>query len=354
MCIRDRSNMDQFYMDIASSIQSLTEEILFKIVKNLSETFKTENLCLAGGVALNCVATGKLENYKFFKNIWIQPAAGDAGGALGAALTFWHDKNGLNNERDLSEKKLDSMQGAYLGPSFTNNEIKEILLKNNINFVQLSKKQKIEIAAELLKQGKFIGWFQGRMEFGPRALGNRSILANPLLDTTQKSLNLKIKYRESFRPFAPAILFEEVDKWFVDARKSQYMGFVKEITKDKRFNLKDGDSQKTGKELLYIRRSIVPAITHIDYSARLQTVHKETNRLFYDLINQFYKITNCPILVNTSFNVRGQPIVCSPFDALECFLGTELDYLIIEDFMIAKKDNIDKVIKNFEKRYKLD
>ena len=223
--------------------------------------------------------------------------------------------------------------------------------ENNFNVKEVA----VEEVAELIANGEVVARFSGNpMEFGARALGNRSILANPLLDTTQKSLNLKIKYRESFRPFAPAILFEEVDKWFVDARKSQYMGFVKEITKDKRFNLKDGDSQKTGKELLYIRRSIVPAITHVDYSARLQTVHKETNRLFYDLINQFYKITNCPILVNTSFNVRGQPIVCSPFDALECFLGTELDYLIIEDFMIAKKDNIDKVIKNFEKRYKLD
>ena len=246
------------------------------------------------------------------------------------------------------------MQGSYLGPSFTNKAIKEILIKNNINFVKVSKIEKTKKVAELLQKGKFVGWFQGRMEFGPRALGNRSILANPLLDTTQKSLNLKIKYRENFRPFAPAILFEEVDNWFVNAKKSQYMGFVKEIRKDKRLNLKDEDSKKTGKELLYKKKSIVPAITHVDYTARLQTVHKETNPLFYDLINQFYKITNCPILVNTSFNIRGQPIVCSPYEALECFLGTELDYLVIEDFMISKKDNTDKVIKNFEKRYTLD
>ena len=351
---KPESIMDQFYIDIAASIQSLTEEILFKIVSNLSKTFRTDNLCLAGGVALNCVATGKLENSKIFKNIWIQPAAGDAGGALGAALTFWHDKNGLNKARIVSNNTFDSMQGSYLGSSFTNKEIEKILLKNNINFIYLSKKEKTQKAAEFLKKGKFIGWFQGRMEFGPRALGNRSILANPLLDSTQKSLNLKIKYRESFRPFAPAILYEEVDKWFIDARKSQYMSFVKEIKKDKRINLKDKDLDKTGKELLYIKRSIVPAITHVDYSARIQTVHKETNSLFYDLINQFYKITNCPILVNTSFNVRGQPIVCSPNDALECFFGTDLDYLFIGDYMITKKENNHKIINNFEQRYLLD
>ena len=348
------SKMSQFYMDIASSIQSITEDILIKIVINLSKRFSSKNLCLAGGVALNCVATGKLENANIFKNIWIQPAAGDAGGALGAALGFWYDSKGLGNKRIVSKKTHDGMKGAYLGPAYKNIQIKKVLIEENIKFEEVSDFEKIKKAAEYLKEGKYIGWFQGRMEFGPRALGNRSILANPLLSNTQKSLNLKIKYRESFRPFAPSILYEKAGEWFINANKSQYMGFVKEISYEKRLKLSELDLNKSGKELLYIKRSLVPAITHVDFSSRIQTVHKETNPIFHELISEFYRLTNCPILVNTSFNVRGQPIVSSPLDALECFLGTGLDYLFIGNFIVKKTSNEEKIIKNFEKRYLLD
>lgn len=341
--------LTQFHMDIAASIQTVTEEIVLKITKNISQEYKIKNLCLAGGVALNCVANGKIHNEKIFDNIWIQPAAGDAGGSLGAALAYWYHEL----EKPRKEFK-DQMKGSYLGPKFENETI-EIKLKSlKANYKKHSPKDLLLLTANELANEKTVGWFQGRMEFGPRALGGRSILADPRSEKMQKELNLKIKFRESFRPFAPSVLREDLNEWFELDGDSPYMLLVSEVKKDKQIKIKKEDENLFGIDKLNIKRSSIPAITHVDYSARIQTVHKETNSRYYDLIKEFKKITNCPVLVNTSFNVRGEPIVCSIEDAFNCFMGTNLDILVIEDFILYKDLQDKSLIKDYKNKFELD
>jgi carbamoyltransferase len=327
--------LNQFHMDIAASIQEVTEEIMIKICKNLSEKYKIKNLCLAGGVALNCVVNGKIYLKKFFDNIFVQPAAGDAGGSLGAALAFWHIE--LNKKVKINHTLEDSMQGSYLGPSFSNDEIIKELNRFGAIFETLKEEDLLFKTAKLISEGNAIGWFQGKMEFGPRALGNRSILGDPRSKVMQKNLNLKIKYRESFRPFAPSILEEKVSEWFDYDIKSPYMLMVSTVKKDKLRPMSEKDQKLFGIDKLNIVRSNVPAITHVDYSARIQTVSKQTNRLYYRLIEEFYKITSVPILINTSFNIRGEPIVCSIEDTFKCFLTTDLDFLVCGNQILDKK-----------------
>jgi carbamoyltransferase len=339
----------QFHMDIASSIQAVTEEIVLKITKNISQEYKIKNLCLAGGVALNCVANGKIHNKKFFDNIWIQPAAGDAGGSLGAALAYWYHEL----EKPRIEFK-DQMKGSYLGPKFNNDTIEKKLKLLKANYKKYSPKDIISLTSNELASEKTVGWFQGRMEFGPRALGGRSILADPRSEKMQKELNLKIKFRESFRPFAPSVLREDLNEWFELDHDSPYMLLVSEVKKDKQIKMKKEDENLFGIDKLNIKRSSIPAITHVDYSARIQTVHKETNSRYYDLIKEFKKITNCPVLVNTSFNVRGEPIVCSIEDAFNCFMGTNLDILVIEDFILYKDLQDKSLIKDYKNKFELD
>ena len=341
--------LTQFHMDIAASIQAVTEEIILKITKNISQEYKIKNLCLAGGVALNCVANGKIHNEKFFDNIWIQPAAGDAGGSLGAALAYWYHEL----EKPRIEFK-DQMKGSYLGPKFENETIEKKLKLLKANYKKHSPKDIILITANELASEKTVGWFQGRMEFGPRALGGRSILADPRSEKMQKELNLKIKFRESFRPFAPSVLREDLNEWFELDDDSPYMLLVSEVKKVKQIKMKKEDENLFGIDKLNTKRSSIPAITHVDYSARIQTVHKETNSRYYDLIKEFKKITNCPVLVNTSFNVRGEPIVCSIEDAFNCFMGTNLDILVIEDFILYKDLQDKSLIKDYKNKFELD
>ena len=341
--------LTQFHMDIAASIQSVTEEIILRITKNIFLKYKINNLCLAGGVALNCVANGKILNEKIFKNIWIQPAAGDAGGSLGAALAYWHHEL----EKPRIEFK-DNMQGSYLGPKFENNIIEQKLKSLNANYKKYTRDETISLTAKELSNEKTVGWFQGRMEFGPRALGGRSILADPRSEKMQKELNLKIKFRESFRPFAPSVLREDVNEWFELNSDSPYMLLVSEVKKDKQIMMKAEDEKLFGIDKLNIKRSSIPAITHVDYSARIQTVNKETNPRYYDLIKEFKKNTNCPVLVNTSFNVRGEPIVCSIEDAFNCFMGTNLDILVIEDFILFKEQQDKSLLKDYKNKFELD
>ena len=345
----EKDKLTQFHMDIASSIQAVTEEIVLKITKSLSNEYKIKNLCLAGGVALNCVANGKILKQKFFDNIWIQPAAGDAGGSLGAALAYWFKE--LNKPRKIFK---DQMKGSYLGPKYENIEIEKKLEILKAKYKKLDPNEIVATAAKKLSENKTIGWFQGRMEFGPRALGGRSILANPKSEEMQKDLNLKIKFRESFRPFAPAVLREDVSEWFDLDYDSPYMLLVSDVKKKHQLKMTEEEKRLFGINKLNVKRSSIPAITHVDYSARIQTVHKETNPKFYNLITEFKKITNCPVLVNTSFNVRGEPIVCSIDDAFNCFMGTNLDVLIIENFILLKEDQDKKLIKNYEDKFELD
>ena len=341
--------LTDFHMDIASSIQAVTEEIILRIAKNLADEYKLKNLCLAGGVALNCVANGKILKEKIFENIWIQPAAGDAGGSLGAALAYWY------SELDKPRKEFkDQMRGSYLGPSFNKSVIEKELNKLKAVFQKKDPKDIINVTAKELSKNKIIGWFQGRMEFGPRALGGRSILADPRSEKMQKELNLKIKFRESFRPFAPSVLREDVSEWFDIDCDSPYMLLVSSINKDKKIKMKTNDQNLFGIDKLNIKRSSIPAITHVDYSARIQTVHKETNPRYHDLLVEFKKETNCPVLVNTSFNVRGEPIVCTVEDAFNCFMGTNLDILVIEDFILHKKDQDKNLITDYKKKFELD
>ena len=323
----------QFHMDIASSIQKVTEEIMIKLSKSIRKEYGLKNLCLAGGVALNCVANGKILKEKIFDNIWIQPAAGDAGGSLGAALAFWHIEKGKNRVVNPD----DNMSGSYLGPSYSNNEIQKKLEKLKAKFEILSDEDLINKTTEDLVNGNAIGWFQGRMEFGPRALGARSIIGDPRSSSMQKNLNLKVKYRESFRPFAPSVLREDVEKWFELNIQSPYMLFVADIKKEKQNEMTEKEKKLFGIEKLNIKRSEIPAVTHVDYSARIQTVNKETNKKYYDLIKNFKKRTDCPVLINTSFNVRGEPIVNTPEDAFNCFIGTDLDNLVIGNCYLEKK-----------------
>tara|TARA_B100000989_G_scaffold298724_1_gene289443 strand:+ start:702 stop:2501 length:1800 start_codon:yes stop_codon:yes gene_type:complete len=331
----EKENLKQFHMDIASSIQKVTEEIMIKLCFSLQKEFNKKNLCLAGGVALNCVANGKIKEKKIFDNIFVQPASGDAGGSLGAALAFWHI--------ELKKEKISNpnfMKGSYLGPEFDDKEIKSKLDCLGASYESYSQEKIIELTAMRLSEGKSFGWFQGKMEFGPRALGNRSILADPRSEIMQKNLNLKIKYRESFRPFAPSVLLENVSDWFNYNGESPYMLMVANVKKDKQINMSEDEKKLFGIKKLNIKRSEVPAITHVDYSARIQTVDELNNPLYYKLISKFYELTGVPILVNTSFNIRGEPIVCSIEDTYRCFLTTELDFLVCGNQILDRNKQI--------------
>ena len=341
--------LKEFHMDIAASVQAVTEEIVLRLTKSISKEYNIKNLCLAGGVALNCVANGKILKEKVFEKIWIQPAAGDAGGSLGAALAYWHHE--LKKPR---ENFKDKMNGSYLGPMIQNDLIEEKLKKLKANYKKYETEELISLTAKELASEKTVGWFQGRMEFGPRALGARSILADPRSEKMQKELNLKIKFRESFRPFAPSVLTEDVSEWFEMTEESPYMLLVSEVKKDKQIQMSKTEENLFGIEKLNIKRSVIPAVTHVDYSARIQTVREETNPRYYKLIKEFKKITKCPVLVNTSFNVRGEPIVCTVEDAYNCFMGTGLDILVIEDFILFKDEQNKSLLKNYENKFELD
>ncbi|ARJ49235.1 carbamoyltransferase family protein [Candidatus Pelagibacter sp. RS40] len=342
--------LTQFHMDIAASVQKVTEDIMVKLSKSIRSEYNVKNLCLAGGVALNCVANGKILNEKIFDNIWIQPAAGDAGGSLGAALALWHIEQG--NLRKIDPE--DSMQGSYLGPGFTQNEIEEELKSIGAKYKTLDYENLIEQTSEQLSRGKAVGWFQGRMEFGPRALGGRSILGDPRSDKMQKNLNLKVKYRESFRPFAPSILEENLFEWFDMEKKSPYMLMVANIKDDVKIEMTAEQKEYFGIDKLNVKRSEIPAVTHVDYSARIQTVNKKTNKPYYDLISNFNKKTGCPVIVNTSFNVRGEPIVNTPTDAFNCFMGTGLDFLVIGNCILDKREQNEALKKDYMSKFDLD
>ncbi len=345
-----KDQITQFHMDVAASIQKVTEDIILKMCVSLRKEYNISNLCLAGGVALNCVANGKILKSKIFDNIWIQPAAGDAGGSLGAALAYWYLE--LNNERNDTNK--DEMRGSYLGPSYSNENIEKSLKQIGAKYEFIEDEILIDKVADDLSKGNAIGWFQGRMEFGPRALGGRSILGDPRSETMQKNLNLKVKYRESFRPFAPSVLREDVNKWFDLNNDSPYMLIVSDVSKDKQNQMSEDEKRLFGIDKLNIKRSEIPAVTHVDYSARIQTVHKETNKMYYNLIKKFKEITNCPVIVNTSFNVRGEPIVNSPEDAFNCFMGTELDNLVIGNYYLQKNKQDSSLKKDYTSSFELD
>tara|TARA_B100001996_G_scaffold243437_1_gene188420 strand:+ start:1373 stop:3346 length:1974 start_codon:yes stop_codon:yes gene_type:complete len=349
---RDGTNekITQFHMDIAASIQKVTEDVMLKIAISLRKEFNITNLCLAGGVALNCVANGKILNQKIFDNIWIQPAAGDAGGSLGAALAFWH----IEQKKDRIISNTDDMKGSYLGPEYSQKEIEENLTNLGAKFEILNEEKLIEKTASDLSNGFAIGWFQGRMEFGPRALGARSIIGDSRSSTMQKNLNLKVKYRESFRPFAPSVLAEDVSDWFNINSKSPYMLLVADVNDKKKINMTEEQSKLFGIEKLNIKRSEIPATTHVDYSARIQTVHKETNPKYYNLLAKFKNKTGCPVIINTSFNIRGEPIVNSPTDAFNCFMGTDLDALAIGNCYLIKKDQNKNLNVKYSDKFELD
>jgi carbamoyltransferase len=345
-----KDKLTQFHMDIAASIQEVTEEVMIKLALSLKKEYGITNLCLAGGVALNCVTNGKILKEKIFDNIWVQPASGDAGGSLGAALALWYSEQ--NNPRTINPK--DDMQGSYLGPEYTQSEIEKELKDIGAKFNILTEDDLINKTAEDLSKGNVIGWFQGRMEFGPRALGGRSILGDPRSSDMQKTLNLKVKYRESFRPFAPSILSEDLNEWFELNCDSPYMLMVSKLNKKKVFEMNDEQKKLFGIEKLSIKRSEIPAVTHVDYSARVQTVHQETNKKYYELIKRFKEKTNCPVIVNTSFNVRGEPIVNTPIDAFNCFMGTELDKLVIGNCYLEKNLQNSALKKDYTTKFEAD
>ena len=331
----DTEDVSQFHMDIGASVQKVTEDIMVKIARNLRKEYEIENLCLAGGVALNCVANGKILKEKIFKNIWIQPAAGDAGGSLGAALGYWY--NELKMER--SNKNIDSMKCSYLGPEYSNEKIKGMLIDIGAKFEFFANDKLLDFTTDKLAEGKAVGWFQNKMEFGPRALGGRSILGDARSPEMQKKLNLKVKFRESFRPFAPAILLEDLNEWFDLESESPYMLLVGKVKEDKLVEQTSDQKLAKGLEKLNIVRSKIPAVTHVDNSARIQTVTAE-NGIYYDLIKSFKKKTGCPVIVNTSFNVRGEPPVNTPIDAYKCFMATDLDILVLGNCVMEKQNQI--------------
>ena len=322
-------------MDLAASIQTVLEEAVLRLTRSLAAETGMENLCLAGGVALNCVANGKVLRDAKFRNIWIQPAAGDAGGALGAALAAYYMY--ASKPRTLPNV-LDGMSGAYLGPAFSQTDIETRLDKAGARFKSVSTEAMVATTAQALADGNAVGWFQGRMEFGPRALGNRSIIADPRNTAMQKNLNLKVKYRESFRPFAPSVLRDHVAEWFDLDVDSPYMLLVADVASQHKRAMTDAEEKLFGIDRLNVARSSIPAVTHVDYSARVQTVHRETNPLYYQLIERFNALTGCPVLVNTSFNVRSEPIVCTPEDAFRCFMGTEIDMLMVGNSILRKEE----------------
>ena len=345
-----QEQITQFHMDIASSIQSVTEDIMIKLTRSLKNEYNISNLCLAGGVALNCVANGKIKNENIFKNLWIQPAAGDAGGALGAALALWHIEQ--NQIRKINLK--DDMKGSYLGPEYLQSEIESQLNELGAKYKVLKEEEVIKNTVNDLTKGKAVGWFQGRMEFGPRALGARSILADARSSSMQKKLNLKVKYRESFRPFAPSVLREDVSEWFHLNSDSPYMLLVSNVEEKKCIEMDSKQKKLFGINQLNVKRSEIPAVTHVDYSARIQTVHQETNPKYYNLLLHFKKETGCPVIVNTSFNVRGEPIVNTPEDAFNCFMGTELDALAIGNCYLEKKEQVVSSKIDYKNKYQLD
>ena len=328
------TQLSQFHMDLAASIQSVTEEIVIKLAKSIRKETGLKNLCLAGGVALNCVANGKLMKEKIFEDMWIQPASGDAGSSLGAALIGWH----IHHKKERIANPNDSMKGTFLGPKFSNEEIIQYLNKIKAPYITLKDDELFEQLAEELDKGKVIGWFNGSMEFGPRSLGGRSILGDPRNQKMQSLMNLKIKYRESFRPFAPSVLEQEVSNLFEMKGKSPYMLLVAKVKEEICTKMTEEQNSLFGIEKLNISRSSVPAITHVDYSARIQTVNFKTNPRYFNLISAFKKRTNCPIIVNTSFNVRGEPIVCTPQDAFRCFMRTEMEVLVLQNQILYKKE----------------
>ena len=344
------SQLTQREMDLAASVQAVTEEVVIKLATGIRKSTGLRNLCLAGGVALNCVANGKLLRKNIFDNIWIQPAAGDAGGAVGAALAAYH----MMLKQPRTVNPADSMKGGYLGPEYSLADIEQRLTKAGAVFTTVSDSEMIALTAQALAEGKAVGWHQGRMEFGPRALGGRSIIADPRSEAVQKQLNLKVKYRESFRPFAPSVLREDVAEWFDIQSDSPYMLLVADVAKSKQLPMTPEQEKLFGIEKLNVPRSQIPAITHVDYSARIQTVHAHTNPKYFDLITKFKEMTGCPVLVNTSFNVRGEPIVCTPEDSFNCLMGTEIEFLVVGNAIMRKEDQDPALIKDYKNAYELD
>jgi len=345
------SELTQREMNLAASVQKVTEDIVLELARGIAKETGERNLCLAGGVALNCVANGILLREKIFDNIWIQPAAGDAGGALGAALSVWYLHH--NKERSVSTER-DAMKGSFLGPEFKDSDIEAELKACGAVYKKLLEDELINEVATALADEKAVGWMQGRMEFGPRALGGRSIIADPRSSIMQKQLNLKVKYRESFRPFAPSVLREDVNEWFKHDTDSPYMLLVADVQKDKRRAMTSEEEALFGIDKLNVPRSTVPAITHVDYSARIQTVHADTNPRYHAVISKFKEKTGCPLVVNTSFNVRGEPIICTPTDAFKCFMGTEMDVLAVGNCLLYKEQQDEALKENYEERYDLD
>ena len=343
--------LTQKHMDLAASIQAVTEEIVLRLTRSLAKEMRIENLCLAGGVALNCVANGKVLRDGAFKRIWVQPAAGDAGGALGAALSAYYLFEGAQRSASTG---ADSMRGAYLGPAYADEDVIERLTAAGANFTLMSDDQVIEDTVCALSDGKAVGWFQGRMEFGPRALGGRSILGDPRSPSMQKTLNLRVKYRESFRPFAPSVLREDVSQWFELDNDSPYMQIVADVVGYRRRTMTNDEKALFGIEKLNLTRSEIPAVTHVDYSARIQTVHRETNPRYHQLLNKFKAATGCPVLVNTSFNVRGEPIVCTPEDAFRCFMGSDIEVLVIGNCFLKKEDQNSDLKLDYKNAFELD
>lgn len=349
---KPESKLTQMDMDLARSVQDVTDEVMLRLARHIKKETNKDYLCLAGGVALNCVANGKVLRENIFKDIWIQPAAGDAGGALGAALFTWYQY--LNNERS-ADNKNDFQKGSYLGPEYSNEEIKNFLEKRKFAYKELNEDELISKSADLIAEENVIGWFQGRMEFGPRALGNRSIIGDARSTKMQSIMNLKIKYRESFRPFAPSVLEEKVSEYFEIDRPSPYMLLVADVKNERQKRMSDEEDKLFGIDKLNIVRSDIPAITHVDYSARIQSVSKETNPLYHKLISEFDKKYGCGVIINTSFNVRGEPIVCSPLEAYTCFMRTEMDYLVFGNFILDKKEQPElKEDKDWRKEFELD
>src|SRR5262245_9153573 len=343
--------LTQREMDLAASVQKVTEDVMLRMTRNLASTYRIENLCLAGGVALNCVANGRVLRDGAFKRIWIQPAAGDAGGAIGAALAAYHQHLGCARQ---TNGALDGMHGPYLDPIFSQADVEKRLAAAGAKFSVLEESELLERTCDAIEAGHAVGWFQGRMEFGPRALGARSILADPRSPHTQKVLNLKVKYRESFRPFAPSVLREDVANYFELDADNPYMLFVADVKRNRRRPMTEEQVRRFGIEKLNIPRSDIPAVTHVDYSARIQTVHTETNPRYHALLSAFKRRTGCSVLVNTSFNVRGEPIVCTPEDAFRCFMGTELDLLVVENCVLRKEDQNPALKTRYEAEFELD
>ncbi|HEY0080859.1 MAG TPA: carbamoyltransferase [Pyrinomonadaceae bacterium] len=355
---KPESQLTQREMDLARSVQEVTEEAMLRMARHVRKETGERNLCLAGGVALNCVGNGRILREKIFDNVWIQPAAGDAGGSLGAALSVWYQY--LGQPRDVSKVlrgHSDGMRGSYLGPAFRNEEVLDFLETTGAKYRLVERERLVGEVARLLAEGKVVGWFQGRMEFGPRALGARSILGDPRSPRMQSQMNLKIKFRESFRPFAPSVVRERVADFFELETDSPYMLLVAPVREHLRIPMTEAQEGLFGIDRLNIARSTIPAVTHVDYSARIQTVRREDNPLYYDLLSAFGRLTGCPVLVNTSFNVRGEPIVCTPEEAYTCFMRTEMDCLVMEDFILQKSEQGEDVFVDdaeWQEEFQLD